>query len=108
MAAVGPVELFEVREVLNERLTLLSQDPPRYRYGRVWVAPIEAVRGMSFDVVLVPGLAERMFPRKIVEDPLLLDADRRKRRRDGSCLVTPPSISRRVAPRCLPSICWRC
>jgi hypothetical protein len=78
MASVGPVELFEVREVLNERLTLLSQDPPRYRYGRVWVAPIEAVRGLSFDVVLVPGLAERMFPRKIVEDPLLLDTERRK------------------------------
>ena len=78
MATVGPVDLFEVREVLNERLTLLSQDPPHYRYGRVWVAPIEAVRGLSFDVVLVPGLAERMFPRKIVEDPLLLDVDRRK------------------------------
>ena len=78
MASVGPVELFEVREVLNERLTLLSQDPPHYRYGRVWIAPIEAVRGLSFDVVLVPGLAERMFPRKIVEDPLLLDVDRRK------------------------------
>ncbi len=78
MDSVGPVELFEVREVLNERLTLLSQDPPQYRYGRVWVAPIEAARGLSFDVVLVPGLAERMFPRKIVEDPLLLDAERRK------------------------------
>ena len=78
MASVGPVELFEVREVLNERLTLLSQDPPRYPYGRVWVAPIDAVRGLSFDVVLAPGLAERMFPRKIVEDPLLLDVDRRK------------------------------
>ena len=78
MASVGPVELFEVREVLNERLTLLSQDPPHYRYGRIWIAPIEAVRGLSFDVVLVPGLAERMFPRKIVEDPLLLDVNRRK------------------------------
>ncbi|HEY7698530.1 MAG TPA: PD-(D/E)XK nuclease family protein, partial [Vicinamibacteria bacterium] len=78
MALVGPVELFEVREVLNDRLTQLSQDPPPYRYGRVWVAPIEAVRGLAFDVVLVPGLAERVFPRKIVEDPLLLDLERQK------------------------------
>lgn len=78
MALVGPVELFEVREVLNDRLTQLSQDPPPYRYGRVWLAPIDAVRGLSFEVVLVPGLAERVFPRKIVEDPLLLDADREK------------------------------
>ena len=33
---------------------------------------------MEFDLVFVPGLAERMFPRKIVEDPLLLDELRRK------------------------------
>jgi ATP-dependent helicase/DNAse subunit B len=78
MESVGPVELFEVREVLSERLTLLSQEPPKYRYGRVWIAPIESARGMSFDVVVVPGLAERMFPKKIVEDPLLLDAQRRE------------------------------
>ena len=78
MAAVGPVEWIEVREVLSERLTLLSQRPTDYRYGKVWVAPIDSVRGASFDVVLVPGLAERMFPKKIVEDPLLLDTDRQK------------------------------
>lgn len=78
MAAVGPVEWIEVRGVLSERLTLLSERPRDYRYGKVWVAPIDSVRGASFDVVLVPGLAERMFPRKIIEDPLLLDNDRKK------------------------------
>jgi hypothetical protein len=74
MASVGPVSLLEVREVVSERLTLLPQRPTGDRYGKVWVAPIDAARGMSFDLVLVPGLAERMFPRKIVEDPLLLDS----------------------------------
>jgi hypothetical protein len=78
MASVGPVSIFEVREVLTERLTLLPQRPAGDRYGRVWIAPIDAARGMSFDLVLVPGLAERMFPRKIVEDPLLLDSLRRR------------------------------
>jgi ATP-dependent helicase/DNAse subunit B len=29
---------------------------------------------MSFDAVFVPGLAERLFPRKITEDPILIDA----------------------------------
>jgi hypothetical protein len=29
-----------------------------------------------FDVVFVPGLAERLFPRKIVDDPILLDPSR--------------------------------
>jgi RecB family exonuclease len=76
MASIGPVSLLEVREVLSERLTLLPQRPSGDRYGKVWVAPIEAARGMSFEMVLVPGLAERMFPRKIVEDPLLLDSFR--------------------------------
>jgi len=76
MASVGPVSILEVREVLSERLTLLPQRPSGDRYGKVWVAPIEAARGMSFEMVLVPGLAERMFPRKIVEDPLLLDSYR--------------------------------
>ncbi len=76
MASVGPVSILEVREVLSERLTLLPQRPSGDRYGKVWVAPIEAARGLSFELVLVPGLAERMFPRKIVEDPLLLDSFR--------------------------------
>ncbi len=76
MTSVGPVSILEVRQVLSERLTLLPQRPSGDRYGKVWVAPIEAVRGLSFEMVLVPGLAERMFPRKIVEDPLLLDSDR--------------------------------
>jgi ATP-dependent helicase/DNAse subunit B len=33
---------------------------------------------MSFEVVAIPGLAERMFPKKIAEDPLLLDERRRE------------------------------
>jgi RecB family exonuclease len=78
MRAVGPVAILEVRDVLSERLTLLPQRPSGDRYGKVWVAPLESARGVSFDVVLVPGVAERMFPRKIVEDPLLLDSDRLK------------------------------
>ena len=31
------------------------------------------MRGRTFRVVFVPGLAERMFPQKPREDPLLLD-----------------------------------
>src|SRR5438093_2921939 len=37
----------------------------------------EEARGLAFDVVFVPGLAEKLFPRKIVEDPILLDPHRR-------------------------------
>ncbi len=76
MAPVGPAGLDEVRLVLARRLTDLSVPPSGRRYGRVFVAPVEAVRGLSFEVVFVPGLAEKMFPQKVLQDPLLRDAER--------------------------------
>ena len=76
MAPVGPVGLDEVRLVLNDRLGRLEARPRARRYGAVFVAPPAGARGMEFDVVIVPGLAERMFPRKLTEDPILSDAAR--------------------------------
>ena len=35
-------------------------------------------RGRGFEVVFIPGLAERSFPERVREDPVLLDALRRK------------------------------
>jgi ATP-dependent helicase/DNAse subunit B len=77
MAPVGPVDLDELRLVLAPRLRDVTEPPPRRRYGAVYVAPARAVRGMAFDVVFVPGLAENLFPGAIVEDPVLLDGQRR-------------------------------
>jgi ATP-dependent helicase/nuclease subunit B len=77
MASIGPVTQDDVILVLSPRLLSLCEPPPRSRYGCVFVAPVEAVRGHAFDVVFVPGLAEKLFPRKIVEDPILLDEQRR-------------------------------
>ena len=76
MSDVGPVTLREVQLVLSPRLAELIVAPATRRYGRLLVAPIEAARGLAFDVVFVPGLAERLFPQKIAEDPLLLDRAR--------------------------------
>jgi RecB family exonuclease len=87
MAPVGPVDLDEVQLVLTARLRDLRVLPRRRRYGAVFVAPIEAARGVAFDVVFVPGLAERIFPRKIIEDPVLLDA---RRLALGADLVVQP------------------
>ena len=74
---IGPVALGEVRDVLAEELTTLAERPPADRYGRVFVGTIEQARGRSFEVVFLPGLAERIFPQKPREDPILLDALRR-------------------------------
>lgn len=77
MAKVPGISLTEVRLVLEPRLSQLLVAPPGRRYGKVFVATIEEARGLAFDVVFVPGLAEKVFPQKVVEDPLLLDEARR-------------------------------
>jgi len=42
----------------------------------------ENARGLSFDVVFVPGLAERLFPQKLIEDPILSDRARKSLKAD--------------------------
>jgi ATP-dependent helicase/nuclease subunit B len=74
MGPVGPIGLDEVRLVLAERLGRLETRPARRRYGAVFVAPTSYARGLEFDVIIVPGLAERVFPKKLTEDPILPDA----------------------------------
>ena len=91
MASVGPVSVDEVRMVLTERLRSVDSEPPSRRYGRVFVGNPAQARGRSFRVVFVPGLAERMFPRKSSQDPLLLDEARQKMKP----LVTRAERSRR-------------
>ncbi len=73
MAEVGPVGFEEVTGVLEDRLRFLRVEPLKSRYGAVFVGSLEEARGWSFDVVFLPGLAEGQFPRRVFEDPLLLD-----------------------------------
>jgi len=77
MGPIGGITLDEVRIVLGERLGRLEAPQPRRRYGAVFVAPITHARGLDFAVSIVPGLAERVLPQKLTEDPLLPDAMRR-------------------------------
>jgi RecB family exonuclease len=76
MSSVGPVTLAEILLVVSDLLLEVGVPPPGQRYGEVFVGPIEAARGLSFAAVFVPGLAEKLFPHKIVEEPILLDAAR--------------------------------
>ena len=97
MAQVGPIGLREVQLVLAPRLQQVASPPPGARYGKVFVAPIDAARGLEFDVVFVPGLAEKLFPRKIGEEPILLDAVREQL---GAGLATNERASKPSAWRC--------
>ena len=73
---VGPVGLKDVLGVLRERLGEVSAGPSANRGAAVLVASIDEARGRVFDVVFVPGLAEKLFPQRVVEDPLLSDEQR--------------------------------
>jgi len=77
LGPVGPVDLVVVQHVLAPRLRDLAVPAAGRPEGAVFVAPIEMARGVSFDVVFVPGLAEKLFPPRIIEDPLLPDEVRR-------------------------------
>lgn len=74
MAPISGITLDEVRVVLSARMGQLEKPPPRNRYGAVFVAPTALARGLEFDLTIVPGLAERVLPQKLTEDPLLPDA----------------------------------
>jgi len=74
---VGPVGLPEVQVVLQQWLGEVTLPRRVFRGGELVVAGIEEARGRVFDVVFVPGLAEKMLPQRVVEDPLLLDEQRR-------------------------------
>jgi ATP-dependent helicase/nuclease subunit B len=63
--------------VLSDLLLEVAVPPPAQRYGRVFVGLVEAARGLSFEAVFVPGLAEKLFPHRIIEEPILLDAARK-------------------------------
>jgi len=78
MAPIQAVSLEEVQRVLHFWLCNVQEQGPSSRYGRVFVGTLDQARGRSFEVVFVPGLAERIFPQKLREDPLLLDNLRKK------------------------------
>lgn len=73
---VGPVGLKDVLAVLSERLGEMSVPEKTDNVGGVLVSTVDEVRGRVFDVVFVPGLAEKLFPQRVVEDPLLSDEQR--------------------------------
>ncbi len=76
MDEIGDVSLSDVRLVMSPRLCQLVERPRSRRYGAVYVGEPADVRGLVFDVVFVVGVAEKVFPKKITEDPIFPDATR--------------------------------
>lgn len=73
----GEVSLADVVRLLDRLGAEVLREPIRLGEGRVVVRELMAARGVPFDVVIVPNLAERVFPRPPASDPLLPDDERR-------------------------------
>ncbi len=50
----------------------------KFQGGGVTLASLAASRGITFKIVIAPGLVEKRFPAVIRQDSILLDADREK------------------------------
>jgi ATP-dependent helicase/nuclease subunit B len=78
LGEMGPLSLADVVLALEPRLLLTHALPKADRYGAVFVGSVPDARGLSFEVVFVPGCTEKQFPDAPREDPLLLDKARTK------------------------------
>ena len=85
MAPIGPLGLSEVRLVLERRFGEQRVRPGKSASGKLLVLAVDEARGMVFEVVFIPGMAEKMFPPRIHEDALLLDAARARLSPDLAC-----------------------
>lgn len=77
LSEISGVTLQNVLLVLEARLRDYRSYSEEHRHGSVYAGGVESARGMTFDVVFIPGLVEGSFPRRPAEDPLLLDEVRR-------------------------------
>ncbi|HEX4355069.1 MAG TPA: PD-(D/E)XK nuclease family protein, partial [Polyangiales bacterium] len=91
LAPIGPVSLETVQRILSPRLRSVIVRSSGHGAGRVFVGSLDDIRGRSFDSVFVLGIAEKVFPARIAEDPLLPDRVRR------ALTPSPRTIADRVA-----------
>jgi ATP-dependent helicase/DNAse subunit B len=80
---LGELEVFQPRvpfdtfaEYCQKSLESAMDQPEKFQGGGIFVGDVMSARGLSWLLVIVPGLVEKRFPRVIREDPLLLDDER--------------------------------
>lgn len=74
----GPVTFEAYRRVLLARLSRTGGSTGRLMGEGVNVLSLGEARGLFFEHIFIPGLAERMFPSIPRQDPLLPDGERRE------------------------------
>ncbi len=73
----SPVRADTFRWMVRRALNGTSRTNQRFQHPRVTACSIMGLRGVTFDTVIVPGMVEKGFPRRIPEEPLLPETDRR-------------------------------
>ncbi len=63
-------------EYCQKSLESAMEQPEKFQGGGIFVGDVMSARGLSWPLVIMPGLVEKRFPRVIREDPLLLDDER--------------------------------
>lgn len=77
LSSVGPVGLLEVERLLTRRLGSAMIPSTGNGAGKVFVGAVEDAAGRAFDRVFVLGLSEKVFPPRVLENPLLPDHKRK-------------------------------
>jgi ATP-dependent helicase/nuclease subunit B len=75
---IAEVDRRQFQEIFAEALKVKKLKQGAFQMGGVCVLDLMPARGLSFRVVFIPGLVERVFPAPARQDPLLLDHERRK------------------------------
>jgi hypothetical protein len=74
--ALVPVEEFWA--LLEAALAAPAEAGPAPAPGRVFVGELDVLLGLDFPLTILPGLVEGAFPAAPRQDPILLDAERRR------------------------------
>jgi RecB family exonuclease len=77
-ALTGPVTFPTYSRILARRLSNLGRQRGRFMGSGVNVLSLGEARGLSFEHLFIPGLAERIFPSIPRQDAFLTDRDRRE------------------------------
>lgn len=72
----SPVEFGRFAEFTEKALAQMRLQPEKFQGGGLLVSDVMGARGLSFPLVILLGLTEKVFPRLVREDPLLPDKER--------------------------------
>ncbi|MSR64232.1 MAG: hypothetical protein EXS18_00435 [Verrucomicrobiae bacterium] len=70
------IELGEFIDFVRKALDARRVSDARFEEGGLFVGGLENCRGVTWPMVVIPGLIESSFPRVVREDPILLDQER--------------------------------